>query len=71
MPFCSNIQYDILLIHRTWWGVFVYLFVVELLFHFYPDRKQIWTSDRYRRGKFNEGVIGGPSSLGTPGVNKC
>ena len=35
----------------------VCLFVVELLLHFCPDRLQIWTPDRYSKGKFNEGVL--------------
>ena len=35
--------------------VCVSVFVVELLLHFYPDRRQIWTPDRYGRpsGKIN------------------
>ena len=49
------------IIQRTWLCVCV--FVVELLLHFYPDRNQIWTPDRYGRGTFNEGAICKPLSI--------
>ena len=62
------------LIRRTWLCLFVCVcvcvcvcvFVVELLLHFYPDRNQIWTPDRYGRGKFNEGVDWGSEVPGEP-----
>ena len=55
----------------VWGGRGVCVFVVELLLHFYPDRSQIWTPDRYGRGKCNEGVDWGSEVPGDPRGQKC